>query len=444
MTTYPPKKAPRADLRDGLALRPPDIPKAGASQAGKKRPPIKDLIRLALRNTRRHKARAMANVVGIALTVAALVFFLGFYRGTYEGMTFASVIDYATAHFQVQSESFDENDADTWVSATSLFDASEGDPVIEAERSGARSLSGRLITAAYAGDGARKAAVLLEGVDFEREKQTFRLANRLKEGEFGSGAVIGAKLAKNLNIELGDEIRLQARGADGAPNLDYWTVTGIFSSGYPPIDRGIVLVPLPEAQEFLGAPGKLNKVYVRASDRQAGARAAKVARRLLAGTTLSVRPWENFARSMVEDAKGDRVFFFVFIAILVLCSLSTVAGTMQMTVFERKREIGMMRACGWLRREIASLFTMEAIVIGIIGAVFGCLLGASLSLHFFPIKIDSMASTFDFPEMALTCQISGWDFLFAALVGTFTALLAGISPARRAAHTSILSALSER
>lgn len=410
------------------------------------RPPFLDLLRLAVLNTKRHKARALANVTGITVAVAALIFFLSFFRGTYEGIMFAAVIDYATSHFQVQSESFDEEDPDSWLGAKSLFDASEGDPRIEAASVKARYLTGRLVSPAYAGDGARKAAVMLHGVDFAREKDAFRLAERLKEGEFGSGAVIGAKLAKTLGIGVGDEIRVQARAADGAPNLDYWTVTGIYSAGYPPIDRGMVLIPLEDAQEFLGASEKINKVYVRAADRSAGTRSAELAGELLKGTGLSVRPWEDFAKGLVEDARGDSFFYGIFIGILLLLSLSTVAGTMQVTVFERRREIGMMRACGWLKREIATLFTAEAFVIGIAGAALGCLIGglASFLLQIFPIDIAFEMSALDFPEFALQCRLSGWDFLIAALAGAVTALLAGISPARRAARTSILSAMSER
>lgn len=410
------------------------------------RPPFLDLLRLAFLNTKRHKARALANVTGITVAVAALIFLLSFFRGTYEGIMFAAVIDYAASHFQIQSETFDEEDPDSWLGAKALFSASDGDPRDEAQSVSARFLAGRLVSPAYAGDGARKAAVLLLGVDFPREKETFRLAERLKEGEFGSGAVIGAKLAKTLGLEVGDEIRIQARAADGAPNLDYWTVTGIYSAGYPPIDRGMVFLPQQETQEFLGAPGMINKVYVRAADTRAGARASALARERLHGTGLSVRPWQDFAKGLVEDARGDSFFYGIFIAILLFLSLSTVAGTMQVTVFERRREIGMMRACGWLKREIATLFTAEAFAIGLAGAALGCIIGGLVSflLQAFPVGIAFEMSALDFPEFSLQCRLSAWDFPLAALAGAATALLAGITPARRAARTSILSALSER
>lgn len=112
MTTSPPMRDPR--------------------NPGRTRIPARDLLRLAVLNTRRHTARALANVAGIAVAVAALVFFLSFFRGTYEGIMFSAVIDYATAHFQVQSESFDEDDSDAWLSESSLLDASVGDPAAEA------------------------------------------------------------------------------------------------------------------------------------------------------------------------------------------------------------------------------------------------------------------------------------------------------------------------
>jgi len=423
--------------------------------------PIIDLATLAALNMRRHGLRAVVNIVGIAIAVAALTFFLSFYRGTYEGIMFASVIDYATSHGQFMATTFDDDDPDAWLDEKSLFDESlvrEGDflqVLPNAAKDWAPLIAPRLMSPAFAGDGSRKAPITLVGIEVEAEKKILSIDERMIEGSFGGdGVVIGKRLAKTLGLSVGDEIRLQANTADKAPNLDYWKITGIFSTGYPPMDRGMVLMNLSQAQSFLGAEGKINKVYCRLSagtdsiarGKALAALETDAKRSRLAALGLSFRSWKNYAKPIVEDAKMDGSFFAIFIGILLFLSLSTMAGTMRVTVFERKREIGMLRASGWMRKEILRLFLLEALVIGIVGSVAGCLVGsvASLALAANPIEFGASMANLDIPSFALASDLQPSDVVWSLFAGLLTAILAGILPARNGARMPILSAMSER
>ncbi len=428
---------------------------------------IPNLLTLAFRNVSRHGLRAAVNIVGIAIAVASLVFFLSFYRGTYEGIMFSSVIDYSTSHGQFMSLSFDDDDSDVWLDAKNLLDGTlvenadfahlvvgGGGGVGSEGKSGFTPvIAPRLMGPAFAGDGARKAPVILAGVDFAKESALLSLDERMVSGSFGGdGVVIGKKLAEILSLKVGDEIRLQANTADGAPNLDYWKISGIYSSGYPPIDRGMVMLDLAQAQTFLSADGKINKIYCRLSGGLDSVAREREIRRLngssegVAGFALQFRSWQNYAKSIVEDAKKDSGFYAVFIGILLFLSLSTMAGTMRMTVFERKREIGMLRASGWFRGEIAFLFLLEALVIGAAGSLAGCFVGglASLSLELNPVAIGLSMAELDIPSFSLACDLQLSDFVRSMLTGFVTALLAGLMPALNAARMPILSAMAER
>lgn len=418
-----------------------------------------NLLTLAFLNMRRHGLRAVVNIVGITIAVAALVFFLSFYRGTYEGVMFSSVIDYATSHGQFMSSTFDDDDPEVWLDSANLFDgelARSGDLVRRAGSSrGTWSplIAPRLMSPAFAGDGSRKAPIILAGLDFQREKEILSIDERMTAGVYGGeGVVIGKKLAEILSLEVGDEIRIQASTADGAPNLDYWKISGIYSSGYPPIDRGMAMMDLVQAQNFLGADGKINKLYCRLAEgsdsvaRERGLSAIDADRDRLSGLGLVFRSWQNYAKPIVEDAKKDSGFFAIFIGILLFLSLSTMAGTMRVTIFERKREIGMLRASGWMQSEIAELFLFEALVIGIAGSLAGCLVGglASLALELNPVTVGMSMANLDIPSFALTCNVQPTDFIWSLLVGFLTALVAGIVPALRGARMPILSAIAER
>ncbi len=410
---------------------------------------LKALGPVAALNLKRHALRTVANVSGISLAVAAMVFFLSFFRGTYEGSVYAAVIDLSTAHIQAQATAFDDDDPDTWLSPATLLraDLPEGPAGALGEDDGIVARSARLIVPGFAGDGARKAGVLLAGADYESEAETFALAKRMKAGSFGpSGAVIGAGLARSLGVGVGDEIRIQASAADGAPNLDYWTVAGIFSAGYPALDKGMVFIPLADAQEFLAAPSMVNKVYLRARTREDAARLMPAADAALEGDGIELKFWEDYAKAVVEDAKGDGAFYAIFIAILLVLSYSTVAGTMKVAIYERRSEIGMLRACGWVRGEIGRLFLLEAAAIGLIGAVIGLAVGGgfSLLLALKPIDLTEAMGALDMPSFTMSCWLRFGDFAWSALAGIFTAFAAGVSPAMRASRTDILKAISGR
>ena len=434
----------------------PDKPKA------LRRIPATNLLSLAFLNVRRHGLRAAVNIVGIAITVAALVFFLSFYRGTYEGTMFSSVIDYATSQGQFMSASFDDDDPDVWLKRENLIDegiVQRGDllrAVASRDKDWSPIAAPRLMSPALAGDGARVASVTLAGVAFPREVELLTIDDRMVAGSFGddAGVVIGKKLAQTLSLEVGDEIRIQATTMDGASNLDYWRISGIYSTGYPSLDRAMVMMDLAEAQDFLNAGGKINKIYCRLAEGKSSVdRTRSLAlleteseRKRFADLGLCFRSWENYAKAIVDDAKADSFFFAIFIVILLFLSLSTMAGTMRVTVFERKREIGMMRATGWLRNEITELFLFEALVIGVVGSLAGCCVGgiASLWLEFSPLEFSAALASFDIPSFSLTCDLQPVDILISLAIGFVTAMLAGISPALTAARMPILSALSER
>ena len=214
------------------------------------------------------------------------------------------------------------------------------------------------------------------------------------------------------------------------------------------------MMNLSQAQAFLGAEGRVNKLYSRlaaggdstAREQRIAAMETKAAGEHLAALGLVFKSWQSYAKPIVEDAEKDGEFYAVFIGILLFLSLSTMAGTMRVTVFERKREIGMLRASGWLQSEITRLFLFEALAIGIIGSAAGCLLGgvASWALALRPIGFGGTMAGLDIPNFALTCDPQAIDFLWSLTAGILTALFAGIVPAVSGARMPILSAMAER
>jgi putative ABC transport system permease protein len=407
--------------------------------------------RMALRNLSRHRRRSIVNVVGISVAVSALLFFQAFYRGSYEELMFGTIIDYQSAHLQVQTGAFAEEDPDSYVCERTMIDgfanlrqAMERTPQV-------RSVSARLLAPAFAGNGIRKRAVLLAGVEEAADRAVFRTLDRLRAGHHLSGPgqiLVGSSLAARFGLSPGDQLRVQVRTVDDVPNLQSFTIAGLFATGYAQIDRGMVFAGLADVQELTSAGDRVNRIYLRAAsaDRVEALRAEVSGMLAGRGSPLAVSSWTDLAAGILEHSRTDRLFMTIFLCILVILSVATVASTMYMAVFERTREIGNLRAMGWQKGEVFRLFLMEAAMIGAAGAAAGALCGAaaSLLLEWFPVSMGDAASSLEIPFLELTCRLTAADTMGAVLVGMAAAAVAGIAPARRAARIRIVTALAAR
>ena len=411
---------------------------------------------MAARNLSRHRRRTLVNVLGIAVTVGSLLFFQAFYRGSYEELMFGTIIDYQSAHIQVKTPSLVDEDPDSYVSESSMISGWE--PLREGLLGihGVRGVSARLVVPSFAGDGIRKRAVLLAGVDETADRAVLRTLERLADGRHFSGpgqVLVGASLARLFGLKPGDSLRVQVRTVDDVPNIQAFTIEGLFSTGSPQIDRGMVFASLADVQDLTSAGDRVNRIYLRAVSVDAvgavrsdvtGAIARHPRSEATPGAGLHATTWEESAEGIIEHSRGDRLFMLVFLSILLVLALSTVAGTMYMAVFERTREIGALRAMGWHRSEVFRLFSIKAGLIGLGGAALGIVLGgaASVWLAWFPIDMGGIASSLEIPFLRVTCRLTGLDAVVSSLAGAAAALAAGLAPARRASRMEIVKALA--
>jgi putative ABC transport system permease protein len=436
----------------------PTTPGSSANPLPPNRLFISTIAAMALKNLFRHRRRTVVNLIGIAVAVGALLFFQAFYRGSYEELMFGAIVDYETAHLQVQSAALIDEDPDSYAREPSLI----GDWQVLCGRlrnvDGVRALAPRLLVPAFAGDGVRKRAVFLVGMDQAAERETMRTLDRFSAGRPLSGpgqVLVGASLARLFGLQPGSQLRVQVRTVDGVPNIQTFTITGFFVTGYALIDRGMVFASLPDVQEVSSAGDRVNRIHIRAAsvddvDTVTAAAAAMLSQARRPPDTetarLVAKPWTESAAGLLEHTKGDRLFMLVFLAILLVLALSSIAGTMYMAVFERTREIGTLRAMGWHRGEVFQLFVLEAALIGITGSILGIILGggASIALARFPIDLSGSFDSLDIPFLKMTARLTGLDAVVASLAGAAAAAGAGITPARRAASLEIVRALTTR
>jgi putative ABC transport system permease protein len=238
--------------------------------------------------------------------------------------------------------------------------------------------------------------------------------------------MLGELLAGSLNKKVGDTLDLQG---------STFTVTGIFRSGSA-LEAGAIIMPLDELQQLSSLTGKVTAFHVQLKPAPPG---------------VSPQQWEQQAENAVstelpglravpaaQRAANNQLVALAHAAawgtslIALLVAALGIANTMAMSVFERTKEIGVLRAIGWSRRRVMGLILLEAAALGAAGGAAGTALGwlALYILGALP-QTASIAST----KLSPTTLIDG--LLMATIVG----VAAGAIPAWRGAQLSPVEAL---
>jgi putative ABC transport system permease protein len=247
--------------------------------------------------------------------------------------------------------------------------------------------------------------------------------SRLADG----GALIGKQLAENRKLGVGSKIELP--GPEGTKE---YRVEGILENDLLGGGAGIYLSKAALARDFNETEGEFLAVKARpGSDREVlSRRIEKTLRDYPQFTLYSNAEWKARIES---DFNRQYVFFYAIMGVSVAVSAFGVVNTLSMSVFERTREIGILRAIGTTRLQIGRLIVDEGIVISLIGCLMGVILGSLLGYLFVQgsgaggFEID-----FYYPKLpALAALLSG------LLIGT----LAGLLPARSAARKDIVEAV---
>ena len=217
-------------------------------------------------------------------------------------------------------------------------------------------------------------SVALVGVDLPRYLQVIPLDESMVEGrlEVGSGnAVVGSQLAEDLGLRLGGKLRLDAgEGREAIVN-----VAGIFELGVRELDARYVYLDLKQAQSLLALPGGVTVIDLTVDDLFG---ADRVAARVAGLTGLQAESWMDtnaqLMNALTSQSMSTRMISF-FVAVSVALGIASVLAV---SVAQRTREIGILRAMGTRRRQMLLVFLVQGAVLGLAGSLIGALAGWGL------------------------------------------------------------------
>jgi putative ABC transport system permease protein len=390
---------------------------------------------LAWRNLWRHRRRTWLTVGAMVFCNTLLVFLVSLQFGAYQMMIDGSLAAY-TGHIQIQKQGY-QNDQYIYQSVPEVSGlASE----VRAKL-GLETVAARAEAFALASSAERSFGILLTGVQPAYEPGVSTFPGQLREGRYLAGGnaeeiVIGAVLAQNLKVGLGDELTFLGSGRDGSFAAAIATVVGILDTGLEEVDRSMAQVPLGWFQQVFSMGDHGHSVVIRLPSLERVPGATHALRDLVQDRDqLTVLDWDALMPGLRQAITSDMAGAWFQYGILVVLVAFSVLNTQLMSVLERTREFGVMLSLGLGPGRLARLVGMETLLLAILGLVLGMLCGGLLSWYlsyagFTYPGMEEMSARFMlpdrmYPEVSLLSMSAG---PLAVFVG---AMLAALYPALR-------------
>jgi putative ABC transport system permease protein len=268
----------------------------------------------------------------------------------------------------------------------------------------------------------------------EPESAALATGFELTEGRFPEGGMeitLDGGSAESAGLEVGDRVTLGTpRGPEKLELVGILRVPGGSLGGFG-------MAPLPHAREAFDEPGRISGIAVEAAE---GTPVTELRERLDRGLGegLQAERSETRTREITSQLQGFRISLLFFAGTALFVGAFLVFNALSMTILERTRELGMLRALGSTRAMIARSVIAEAIILGLLGSVFGVLFGYGMAKGL--VYLFGRAFLFQITELAL----SPFALVSALVVGVAVTAVAALYPALRAGRVSPVEAMRAR
>lgn len=413
-------------------------------------------FKLALRGLSRNRRRSLVTLLAIAFGFAAITLFAGYTHNVYSGLMRQSIHGELLGHLTLYKRGMKtEGKLDpkryllTQAEVDRITTLLRDEPDVEmvAPRLGMSGLisNGRASTI-FIAEGIEPAAMkkLQQDALTEREKASGIYNQLIKQLDpaHQEAAILSSGLVELLHLKQGETATMLSNTLTGQANALDITVGHIFNTGNAGSNDKFAFVTLALARSLLDAEGRADRLTILLKDvgRTEAMRTRLTQKLRAAGFDVEIQTWQELS-DFYNQVHGmfDMIFGFIFSIVLTVVVMS-VANSMGMTVVERTREIGTLRAIGLKRSGVIRLFTAESMLLTLIGCITGLVLallvrwGVNLA-HISYTPPNSAASVPLLIDMDTRRVI--FTFMLMSMVGTLAAYL----PARRAARSLIIDAL---
>ena len=295
-------------------------------------------------------------------------------------------------------------------------------PLLE-RRAEVRTVSPMVSGSGLALRGEASQSIALMGVELARYDRMVDLRGKLVDGaarlEPGD-AIVGTELARDLGLRVGDRFSVNTGRV-----TDSMRVSALVDLGIKDLNRRTVIVPLRSAQSLLELPGGATVLELQVTDVWQAERLAAELRQAL---PYKVESWQETNAQLVSALRAQSISTAVIRGVVAAVVVLGIASVLVVSVVQKQREIGILRAMGATRGQILRVFLLQGAVVGALGSVLGVLLAMLLVWLFTTLAVGPDG------QPMFVIHLPPGTAAYTALLATVCGVLAALAPARRAAR----------
>ncbi len=417
---------------------------------------MKNTFKLALRGLMRNRRRSLMTLLAIAFGFSAIALFAGYTHNVYSGLSRQSIHGEMIGHLTISKRGMKTEgklDPERY-----LLTAKEVDDITKllSDESRIKLIAPRLGLSGMVSNGRASTIFIAEGIepiameklqeDFltESEKASGLYDNDMKhlDADHHNVVELSQGLVEMLHLKVDGQAAVLVSTLSGQANAADITVGHSFNTGNAGSNDKFAFFPLALVRSLLDAEGRADRLTILLDDvNQTEAMRTHLLEKInQAGFDVEIQTWQELSDFYTQvHGMFDMIFGFIFSIVLTVVIMS-VANSMGMTVIERTREIGTLRAIGLKRSGVVRLFTIESMLLTLIGCATGLLimLGVRWGINVADISYVPPNSS---SRTSLLIDLDANRVLFTFLLMGVVGTLAAYMPARRAAKKAIIDAL---
>jgi ABC-type lipoprotein release transport system permease subunit len=345
-------------------------------------------IRIAWRNIWRNKKRTLITITSVSFAVVMAVFTRSFQEGSYAKMI-ENAVGQFSGYVQVHQKNY-------WNDKTLDNGIVLNDSLIKSilSVSGVEGVNFRLESFSLASYQKNTKGAIIMGIDPDDEDKMIGLRSKMIKGNYfnknDKSVLIGSKLAQYLGLTVGDTIVLMGQGHWGQSAISAYPVKGILKIPSPVIDKQIIFMPLPLAQEYFSFNNGITSIVVRFKDATETEKIVTELNKKLKNTDYSAIGWREMMPEMVQIIQSDRAGGIFMIAVLYMIIAFGVFGTVLMMTEERKKEFAVMVSIGTQRTKLMLISIYETLLINSLAIVLGIIVTIPIIIYYshHPIRMS--------------------------------------------------------
>lgn len=273
--------------------------------------------------------------------------------------------------------------------------------------------------------------------------------SEVKDGEL----VVGASLARNLNVTIGDDVSLVSANSStptpfgSMPRIMAYPVKTSFFMGMYEYDSGYIFMPLETAQKYLNIGKAVTHIDLFLKDAENTTKVRESLMRLLPDGFI-VRDWRDLNRGFVGALQVESNVMFLILMLIIIVAVFNIVSSLVMLVKDKSKDIAVLRTFGVSRKSMMRIFVLSGTTIGVIGAAVGTVLGTVIAIYIEPIRkfFQWMTGRDLFPSelyylSELPSRVEFWTVFGIAVIAIALAFLATLYPAWKAANTDPVEVL---